>query len=292
MTVHSYDSSGPANRVQPTRGVVSIVVLTHNRVHLLRQCVENVLRRTSVQTKEILIWNNASTDGTRSYLDSLDDHRIRIIHHNTNIGQNAYAAAFHLTSGDYLIELDDDVIEAPAGWDETLLNAFILLPTVGFLAANLEDDEHDTGAWAMHHENAALYRRVELNGIHLLRGPVGGGCAMTSREIHDRVGGFPQQKDSVFWLEDAAYIEKIAKIGQEAAYLEDLRVHHAGGPYYAQETPEKHAYWTAYIKARKRKDTIKALLLRLPFAARLNARFRWFQAPKPPQVRSGADVAS
>jgi GT2 family glycosyltransferase len=48
---------------------IAVVVLTHSRVHLLRKCVENVLGRTSPATREIVIWNNASTDGTREYLD-------------------------------------------------------------------------------------------------------------------------------------------------------------------------------------------------------------------------------
>ena len=60
---------------------VAIVVLTYDRVHLLRQCVENVIGRTSPLTEEIVIWNNGSSDGTRSYLDMLADPRIRVVHH-------------------------------------------------------------------------------------------------------------------------------------------------------------------------------------------------------------------
>ena len=54
-------------------GSIAIVVLTHNRAELLRKCVENVLQRTSPATAEIVIWNNASSDHTAAYLDSLDD---------------------------------------------------------------------------------------------------------------------------------------------------------------------------------------------------------------------------
>ena len=93
--------------------MIGIVVLTHERVHLLRRCVDNVLARKSSLTTEIVIWNNGSRDDTREYLDSLDDPRLRIVHHPENIGQNAYAEAFALTSAEYLVELDDDMIEAP-----------------------------------------------------------------------------------------------------------------------------------------------------------------------------------
>jgi GT2 family glycosyltransferase len=117
-------------------GSIAIVVLTHNRAELLRKCVENVLQKTSAATAEIVIWDNASSDHTAAYLDSLDDPRIRVIHSDANVGQNGYARSFRETSAPYLIELDDDVTNAPAGWDAQLLEAFERLPEVGFLAAD------------------------------------------------------------------------------------------------------------------------------------------------------------
>jgi GT2 family glycosyltransferase len=51
---------------------IAIVVLTHSRVHLLQQCVENVLARTSTLTREIVIVDNGSTDGTKA-LDRRSD---------------------------------------------------------------------------------------------------------------------------------------------------------------------------------------------------------------------------
>jgi GT2 family glycosyltransferase len=260
--------------------MIAVVVLTYNRLHLLRQCVENVLARTSSKTTEIVIWNNASDDGTSQYLDSLTDRRIRVVHHSTNVGQNGYVRAFEMTTAPFLIELDDDVIDAPPDWDRELLGAYRRLPTIGFLAANLEDDPHDQAAWWMHHEHGHLYTTEEVNGFTLLRGPTGGGCAITSRELHDRVGGFRQNHGAVFWLEDAAYIEDIAKLGYEAAFLRDLRVHHAGGAYYAAETPEKHAFWSAYVKSQTRRNAVKRALFRLPFFAEANRRRGWFQPPR------------
>ena len=69
--------------------MIAVVVVTHNRLHLLRRCVDDVLWRTSDKTREIILWNNASEDGTREYLETLDDPRLRIVHHSENIGTNA-----------------------------------------------------------------------------------------------------------------------------------------------------------------------------------------------------------
>jgi rhamnopyranosyl-N-acetylglucosaminyl-diphospho-decaprenol beta-1,3/1,4-galactofuranosyltransferase len=95
--------------------VIAIVVVTYNRLHLLRRCVDDVLQRSSEKTREIVIWNNASNDGTREYLDALDDARLRVVHHSENIGTNAYARAFALTTQDYLVELDADLAQTQSG---------------------------------------------------------------------------------------------------------------------------------------------------------------------------------
>jgi GT2 family glycosyltransferase len=259
---------------------IALVVLTHNRVELLRKCVESVLGRTSSHTREIVIWDNASPDDTAEYLRSLDDPRIRIVISDTNIGQNAYAQAFALTTAPYLIELDDDVVEAPEDWDATLLGAFKRLPQIGFLAADLEDDPHDLASRYRHHIRPHEYTLVEENGVRLLRGPTGGGCAITSRELNERVGGFRQNKKEVFWLEDAAYIADLERIGFGAAVLADLRVHHTGGPHYTKTSKEKVAYWQRWKAKQERKAAVKRVLLALPFVRRLNARYGWFVEPE------------
>jgi GT2 family glycosyltransferase len=263
----------------PANGGIAVIVLTHNRVHLLPDCVENVLLRTSAATREIVVWDNGSGDGTAAYLDSLDDPRIRVVHSEQNIGFNAYAAAVRLTTAPYLVELDDDIVSAPAGWDMILRDAFLRLPDVGFLAADLEDDPHDPASRMRHHVRPHEYTLVEENGVRLLRGPAGGGCAITSRELNDRVGGFRQDKKRVFWLEDQRYIQDISRLGFRAAVLADLIVHHTGGPYYTVTSKEKDDFWARYWKRRARRLAIKKIVFRLPFFRRLNARFDWFMPP-------------
>jgi GT2 family glycosyltransferase len=257
---------------------IAIVVLTHNRLNLLTQCVENVLARTSPATQEIVIWNNASTDGTTEYLETLTDPRIAVVHHPQNVGQNAYADAFRLTKAPYMIEVDDDIIDAPEHWDAQLLDAFTRLPDVGYLAANLVDNPHDDTARAMYGRNARLYEIVEENGVRLKAGgPVGGGCTMTSRELNEQVGGFPQNPKSTFFLEAAAYIRAIKPLGYRAAYLEDVKVLHAGGSYYAEIPEGKRDFWLAYHRRVTRKNAVKRMLLRVPFVRPLNDRYRFFQ---------------
>lgn len=256
---------------------IAIVVLTHNRVHLLRKCVENVLESTSAATREIVIWNNGSTDGTREYLDSVANPRIRVVHSDANVGMNGYARGFAMTSAEYLLELDDDVVDAPPAWDAVLLDAYVRLPTIGYLSADLRDDAHDS---ATHHRYRVYeYSETVLNGVRILNGPVGGVCSITSRALSDRAGGFRQRPGRIFWLEDAAYVKAIARLGFGAAVLADLQVHHTGGDYYGAGSPLKDEYWAAETRRRERRSAIKKLAFRLPLFRRLNARFGWRAEP-------------
>ena len=265
------------------------MVLTHNRLHLLRQCVENVLGRASDATIEIVIWNNCSTDGTREYLDSLVDSRLIAVHHDANIGQNGYRRGFALTSAAFLVELDDDVVDAPPNWDVTLRDAYRRLPKIGYLAADLRDDPHDVATNIRYRVRPHEYTETEVNGVRLLEGPPGGACAMTSRELYDRVGGFREHPKLVFWQEEPAYMTDIAKLGYGHAVLADLQVHHTGGEHYGVKSAEKDAFWAAYDKRLARRLAIKKLVFRVPFFPRLNAHYGWFVPPSEALLVRGSE---
>ena len=156
-----------------------------------------------MRTSEIVIWDNGSADGTREYLRAQSDRRIRVVSHAGNIGQNAYARAFAMTQAPYLIEVDDDIVSAPEGWDATLLDAFRALPHMGYLVANLANDPHDTAVRYIRYlrEQRNAYVRVVESGVVVLEGPTGGGCTMTSRYVYERVGGFKEHQRLVYWRE-------------------------------------------------------------------------------------------
>jgi GT2 family glycosyltransferase len=244
--------------------MIAVVVLTHNRLHLLRQCVENVLLRTSDLTTEIVIWDNASTDGTGEYLASIEDHRFRVVRSDRNVGFNGYARGFALTTAPFMVELDDDVVDAPAGWDAMLRDGMDALPDVGYLAADLIDDPNDRASSVRHRVRPHEYTVVDENGVRVLIGPVGGGMAMTRRAIADRVGGWKERPGDVFWLEDEQYIKDVAKLGYRAVGLADLTVHHTGGSYYGAESREKQRFWRSYERRRIARSTVKRVILALP----------------------------
>ena len=103
--------------------------------------------------------------------------------------------------------------------------------------------------------------------MRILEGPTGSGCAMTSREVYDRVGGFGRHKKLVFWHEAAAYVQAVRKLGYRTAILEELEVWHAGSPYYSRPSVAKVSFHDHRARAVARKDFVKRTILRIPFAA-------------------------
>ena len=264
--------------------MIAIVCLTHNRVDLLARCVENVIMRTSELTTEIVIWDNASPDGTRDYLSSLDDPRLDIVFHDENIAMNALPRALERTTAPYMVELDDDVVEAPERWDAALLEAYRRMPSIGFLCAGIAYDANDAASRYLRYmrEEIGAYREEKINGVRILRGSVGGACTMTSRDLYRQVGGFKEHRRYPYWRPDIPYQRALRKLGYDSAFLADLEVRHEGGTNASNPPQPKLAYHIHERKLTARKNTVKRVLLALPGFAKLNRRLGWFEPPIAP----------
>jgi glycosyltransferase involved in cell wall biosynthesis len=89
---------------------VTVYMPTKNREVLLRKAVASVLVQTYANL-ELIVVNDASTDGTPGYLEELiaREPRVRVIHHETSTGaprcRNDAIMAAH---GEYVTGLDDD----------------------------------------------------------------------------------------------------------------------------------------------------------------------------------------
>lgn len=119
---------------------VSAVVVTYNRLNLLKECVSALLNQT-YEVKHLIIVNNNSNDGTEKYLETLNDDRIIIKNLQENIGGAAgfkygIKQAYELFNDDLIWFMDDDTI-ANGNACEKLINAgSILNYDFGFLCSN------------------------------------------------------------------------------------------------------------------------------------------------------------
>ncbi len=99
-----------AGAAQP---LVTVAIPTFNRVDLVEQCVRSVVEQ-SYPNIEILVSDNASTDGTLDRLAAIDDERLRVITSTTNVGaiQN-FNKCIDQARGDYFVLAADDNFYRP-----------------------------------------------------------------------------------------------------------------------------------------------------------------------------------
>ena len=103
MNITNSELLGAAN--EP---IVTVAIPTFNRVAWLKDCVSSVLAQ-SYQRFEVLVSDNASTDGTAVFLETISDPRLRVMRHDSNIGLNRnWNACLTAAKGEYIVFVSDD----------------------------------------------------------------------------------------------------------------------------------------------------------------------------------------
>lgn len=106
------------------KNLVSIMILAFNNLHYTKQCLDSVFDYTS-QVKspfEVIVVDNASTDGTVEYLRGIEKSgMIRAVYNKDNRGfPGGMNDAAKIAQGEYLCLLNNDTI-VTASWLEKLL---------------------------------------------------------------------------------------------------------------------------------------------------------------------------
>jgi|LSQX01.1.fsa_nt_gb glycosyltransferase involved in cell wall biosynthesis len=223
------------------RPVVSIAIATYNRLAFLEQAVEAVLQNADLPF-ELIIWNNASGEDTRQWLDSLEDDRIRVIHSDKNAGCSAYELAFRQSRGDWLVTMDDDVLRLPENFLSKMRAALQACPDLGYVALDVVRDDKTNGSKPEEY----AYKDEWHDGICLQFGPAGGWCAMTPRHLYEQVR-FPVREDEVYFIYDGVYVSGIMERNYRCAILKDVRCYHATGVWWNQQYQK---YWELRCKNR------------------------------------------
>ena len=93
--------------------LVSVLVATYNRSHLLRRAINSVLMQ-DFRDFEIVVIDDCSTDDTPAVVAAIGDTRIRYIRNDTNVGSKHGDRAmlrtfvYELMRGKYFVYLCDD----------------------------------------------------------------------------------------------------------------------------------------------------------------------------------------
>ncbi|MCU0226659.1 MAG: glycosyltransferase family 2 protein [Bryobacterales bacterium] len=117
------------------RDFVSITLVTFNSGRFIKRCLESVLDQR-YEAKEIIVIDNASTDGTIDILEQFAD-RCTIILNDENAGfAAAQNQAIRMSQGDWVLTLNPDVLLLP-DFIQSLVDAGNADPKIGTVCGKL-----------------------------------------------------------------------------------------------------------------------------------------------------------
>ena len=99
---------------------LSIIIPCFNEINTIGELISRV-KKAPIDSKEIIIIDNCSTDGTREFLENLKDESLIIIFNNRNIGKGgSLAKGFSIASGDITLIQDADLEYNPREYEKLI----------------------------------------------------------------------------------------------------------------------------------------------------------------------------
>lgn len=216
--------------------VVSVVVLAYNNLALTQACLSSIEAHSDYPALEVIVVDNASTDGSPEWLrswaaePSAAGHRRRLVLNEANLGfaagNNVGLAA---ATGEVLVMLNNDTCVTP-GWVRTLcahLRRDPALGLVGPVTNNIGNEARIQIAYRDMDEmveRAGEYTRAHPGQSFRIR-TAAFFCVAMRRSTYEQVGGL-DEAFGVGFFEDDDYCRRAEAAGLGVACAEDVFVHH------------------------------------------------------------------
>lgn len=88
---------------------VSVIIVNYNTLKMTSECIDSIIQKTRDLTYEIILVDNASTDGSREFFEK--DNRIIYVYNKTNLGfGSANNIGIKIAKGKFIFFLNSDTL--------------------------------------------------------------------------------------------------------------------------------------------------------------------------------------
>ncbi|MBN1846256.1 MAG: glycosyltransferase [Sedimentisphaerales bacterium] len=176
---------------------IDILFLAYNRLPCTKISIPALLADPEEEFS-LTLWDNGSTDGTREYLDSLDDPRIvRTVFAKENVRlQGAVNDLVERSKADLIGMVFEDILVTP-GWTRTLAQAHADIPKFGMIGSwhfPLEDFDYELARPKIH-----TYGSHQL----ILNPWTGVGAGLVKRRAMQECGPLQSSRTTYYWIQMA-----------------------------------------------------------------------------------------
>lgn len=205
-----------------------VVIVNWNTGRFLQTCVESLFQ--TAPTAEVVVVDNASTDGSLELIDSFRD-RIHIVRNSANLGFAAGVnQGFASTTSPYVLILNPDIRVQP---DAVSLLMKILSGNskAGAIGGYVNDDylpRPFPGVASLIRENLGFRRKPVNSAVPGLVDQPAAAALMVRRDAFEEIGGFDEQFFPA-WYEDVDFCRRLKSAGWDIYFAPDAQFEHEGG---------------------------------------------------------------
>ena len=215
--------------------LASIITVTVNNIDYTKLCIESIFAKTAYPNYELIIVDNASSDGTCEWLQELREkhNNVKVVLNKENLG---FAAAINIgikeSKGEYIIFLNNDTI-VTRGWINGLTQHLMKTLGIGMVGPVTNSIGNEAKINVKYRDELSMELFAEKyttknKGIVFEIPVLALYCAAMCRDVMEKVGLLDEQF-SVGMFEDDDYSLRIKRAGLKVVCAEDVFIHHFGG---------------------------------------------------------------
>jgi GT2 family glycosyltransferase len=221
--------------------LISIIILTRDKVELLKRCLDSIFKYTSYPNYEIiLVENNSREKATFEYYEQLKSiPGVKVLAHHLPFNYSSFNNwGAKNSAGEVLLFINNDIQCFERGWLEEMV-LWTCRAEIGVVGAKLL---YPSGAI----QHAGLVVGLEGHANHIFAGKaesycglfgtdewyrdysaVTGACMMMRQEVFDQLGGFDEQYSLAF--NDIELCLRAIEAGYRVVYTPFARLFHLEG---------------------------------------------------------------